>query len=492
MIDFTRPQRQSPIGVIVMFLDTAKDIIKNLWAFILIVFLRYNQGNYKIYIVGGLVSLLVLLIVGAYLRYRNFTFFIDDENEEFVINHGTLSKTKTAIRLEKIQQVNISQSLVQRLIGVFSLEIDTAGSNDKEGVIRAISHPLALALKSRLLEESKNISAGEAIDQTVAEVGKSFITISTWSLIKTGLTSNYLRTVALIFAFFFTIYENVQGFINEEEEQNIGNYVNVGSTLQTLAVVVILGFIIVMVVNLARTILQYYNFSISRQQRSLLLKFGLFTTKSTIVRPSRVQILTVVQNFLQRKTDLTRIRISQAGAEHDVHKQLLEIPGCSKAEKDALLNLLYDSLPEAEMEIRPNYRKLIQSTVLFLIVPLSIIIGLVNWISLPYLEYVPWIYTALVAPMLLFSYRNSRLFLSDRFVMVRSGAWDVSLEIVETSRIQAVEVSQLLWHRAADVGSLTLYTAGGAITFWLGNFSAMRHYVDRWLYKIESSNANWM
>jgi putative membrane protein len=41
-------------------------------------------------------------------------------------------KTKTAIQLRKIQQVNINQSFIQKLIGVYELEVHTAGSATNE------------------------------------------------------------------------------------------------------------------------------------------------------------------------------------------------------------------------------------------------------------------------------------------------------------------------------------------------------------------------
>jgi uncharacterized membrane protein YdbT with pleckstrin-like domain len=45
---------------------------------------------------------------------------LDNENEEFIINEGFLIKQKTIIQLNRIQQVNINQSLIQRLVGFMS------------------------------------------------------------------------------------------------------------------------------------------------------------------------------------------------------------------------------------------------------------------------------------------------------------------------------------------------------------------------------------
>jgi putative membrane protein len=67
-----------------------------------------------------------------------------------------LIKQKTIIQLNRIQQVNINQSLIQRL-GVYELDVDTAGSAKKEGQM-ALSHP-AIVLKARLLDNEKKESS---------------------------------------------------------------------------------------------------------------------------------------------------------------------------------------------------------------------------------------------------------------------------------------------------------------------------------------------
>jgi putative membrane protein len=77
---------------------------------------KFDELN-KVYLLLG--TVLVVLRIVAYLKYQNFT-FLDNENEEFIINEGIFNKTKTIIQLNRIQQVNINQSLIQRLVGVMS------------------------------------------------------------------------------------------------------------------------------------------------------------------------------------------------------------------------------------------------------------------------------------------------------------------------------------------------------------------------------------
>ena len=148
---FNSPQKQSSIGVVVMFFDTIRHFIKALWPIIVVWLLKFDEIN-KLYLILGTLLTIVVFVVVSYLKYINFTFYIDDKNNEFIVNEGIFSKTKTTIQLNKIQQVNINQSFIQKIIGVFSVDVDTAGSQKKEGNIRAISHELALSLKASLLD----------------------------------------------------------------------------------------------------------------------------------------------------------------------------------------------------------------------------------------------------------------------------------------------------------------------------------------------------
>ena len=145
---FDKPQRQSSIGVLVMFVDSLQKFGRAFFPIIVIYFFKAESLS-KLYLYIGLVAIVLVIAVIAYLSFINFTFYIDDENDEFIVNEGIINKTKTTIQLNRIQQVNIQQSLIQRIIGVYALNVDTAGSDNKEGNIKAISHSVALALKAK-------------------------------------------------------------------------------------------------------------------------------------------------------------------------------------------------------------------------------------------------------------------------------------------------------------------------------------------------------
>jgi putative membrane protein len=103
-----------------------------------------------------------------------------------------------------------------------------------------------------------------------------------------------------------------------------------------------------------------------------------------------------------------------------------------------------------------------------------------------------WAYSLFFLVVLVFGFRQYRLFISQEHIIKQSGAWDVENEIISIEKIQAITTSQLFWHKSLNIGSLTLHTAGGNVTFHLGDFNKIQDYVNLWLYEIETSDSNWM
>lgn len=497
--NFTQPQRQSLIGVLVMFFDTIRHWARALWPILVVWIFKFNEINKTVFFLGA-AGLFLVIAIFAYLRYLNFTFFLDYENEEFIINDGVLNKSRTTVQLDKIQQVNINQSLIQRIVGVYSLDVDTAGSTKKEGEIKAISHQLALELKACLLnnERKRNTTLSAPENQAIPETeAHPFIQISFLSLLKVGITSNYIRSLGIILAFFATVYENVNNLAEHSkfDKSRIDTYIDKSLAIQSIAFVVILLFSAVLIINLFRVIIRYFDYKIARQKGSLLLSFGLLNTKSTIIKPEKVQITTVSRNYFQKKMNILELKIKQAtGDERQERKSAIEIPGCNEYEKDEILKLLFRKIPEKGVMLKPNFRKLVFSIFLTIVLPLTgfFIVGTYASPQLLEFAYLTPLYAVFFGLVHFFGFRNYRLFISDDFIIKQSGAWDIAHDIIEPMKIQAITTSQLFWHKSADIGYLTLHTAGGNVAFQLGDFTVIKEYVNLWLYKIETSDSNWM
>lgn len=496
---FNQPQRQSLVGILVIFLEMVFQVLKATWPIIVITVLKADLQST---LIAFLILLAIVVYFGIYsfLKYRNFTFYIDEDNEEFIVSDGIINKTKTTIQLHKIQQVNIKQNLIQRLIGVYALDVDTAGSDKKEGNIKAISHEMAIALKSKLLEnEGKKTVVADTI--TAEQKGENytipFLKINLVSLLKIGITSNYVKSVGLILTFFFTIYENLHQAGAEDviSTESLEGFVDNNSLWYSGLLFVLIMFSVVFLINIGRTVIKFFDYTVTKQKGSLMLTYGLINTQSTILKPEKVQIVKVSRNYFQKKLNVLEIKIRQAiSDEKKDNKTLIEVPGCNAFEHDEILRLLFKQLPEKGVKMKPNFRKLIFSIFLIIVLPLTVYFLFGKYVEPRVFEYVnvAVFFTIFMLVLLFFGFRNYRLFVNDNHIIKQSGAWDIDNEIIEIGKIQAITTSQLFWHKSLNIGSLTMHTAGGNITFHLGKFDKINDYVNLWLYEIETSNSNWM
>jgi putative membrane protein len=242
-------------------------------------------------------------------------------------------------------------------------------------------------------------------------------------------------------------------------------------------------------------LIKYFDYTINKQKGSLLISYGLINTNSTIVKPEKVQITSVSRNYFQKKLNVLELRIKQATqGDEEERRSRIDIPGCNEMEKNAVLSLIFSKIPEKGVMLTPNFRKLVFAVFLTIVLPLLCyyrVRSVVPNFDFHYDFLIP-IYVIFMGLIQYFKFRNSRLFISNEFIIRQSGAWDISNEIIEPNRIQAITTSQLFWHKKINIGSLTLHTAGGNIAFQLGEFSKIKQYVNLWLFELEKSDSNWM
>jgi len=159
-----------------------------------------------------------------------FRFYFSLDENSILIDKGVLKRTKVNIPFERIQTVNLQQNLLHQMFGVVSLEIDTAGANKSEMTIDALKKEDAEAIRQFILEEKKQILgqkdqvAGEIVhEEKEEEKGgeKTLLQLSFSDLLKIGLSQNHLKSMALLFAFAFSILNEISSTLGDDlvEEQ---------------------------------------------------------------------------------------------------------------------------------------------------------------------------------------------------------------------------------------------------------------------------------
>ena len=491
---YITPQSQAPIGVFIEIAYTFQKALRQFWPLLIIGFVKL-KGFGLLYSILIIICLLIITVILGYLNYKNFLFHINEKDEEFILEKGVFNKKRIAIKLSKIQQVNINQSFLQKLVDVYEIEIETAGSTKKEAKINAVSKENAIRMRNLLLAERNSSNENETAK--LAETSNQLlVNISPKSLLKVAITSDYFKSLWLVSIFLFASYNRLKDvFFNDKETENkVLNYFSDLDVQHYLIIIIVTGIILVFIFNILRTFIIYYGYKIGLKGNSLQFSYGLINDKNTLIQPSKVQKVTKVQNFFQRKMNLERINISQASSNIIKDKKAtIHIPGINENEGAQILKLIYGEIPKYGTILKPTVYRIFSSIYKFLLIPIIIffIISIVESELMIFL--ISTLVYLLIGSILIYiSYKNNKLSINDYFIIKQSGIWDIKTSIITPEKIQAITTKQYLWQIKSDVGHVKLHTAGGDITFKFGNFSTIKNYTNYWLYQVETNNKEWM
>ena len=89
-------------------------------------------------VVVGIVLFALVLVVG-FLKRMATTYTIT--NHRLHIRRGIIARNTQEARLERVQNVNTSQSVLERILQVGTVDFDTAGTTDSDFSFRGVSQP---------------------------------------------------------------------------------------------------------------------------------------------------------------------------------------------------------------------------------------------------------------------------------------------------------------------------------------------------------------
>ena len=491
---FSVEQKQSKVGMVVIFFDKFISIVKNYAIFLIIPMWK----DFDLILLIILILLIALFTAAlTVIEFKYFTFQFDFNKNDFIVKKGFLKKTKLSVPLNKIQQINLNQNFIHKFLNLYEIQMDTAGSDSKEVSIKAVKEDIAFEIKdfTDFLKE-KNID----IDLEKSNESKS-LEIDFYTLIKTGLTSRYFQTLGFIIALFFGALEYLDA-LGINFIPSFSSFIKNGNFgFIAILVYIILIFLAVFATNLISTIIKFYKFSASKTNNNLSVSYGLISTKTILMNPNKVQVFSFTQNWIQKKIDLCNIIIYQASSNMNISSDKskegskVNIPGANSSDKKTIFEFIYKSFDDNEFIIKPNIRKFSVNFFLIGVIPSILFFGINHFFELlSSLNYI-MIQTIYLAVTLFVSYRlykNNIMIVSKNFIKVKSGFWDITTKIIEIHKIQSIVIDQEIWYKKLNLANLTLCTAGGMIRFSYMDYFILRKITDNFLFKVEVSNKSWM
>ncbi len=499
--ELRKPQRQAWLGVAVLYVKNLRIGFNIFLAMIVPMFAGWGVGGSYMYFALG-VALITLGVI-AYLQYRNFFFQVVDD--KFIINQGVLKKEELSVPFSRIQSVHIKQNVIQQILSVVALEIDTAGSTKKEVGIPALTRSYAESLKSYLLErKAEEVEETPATDaegitkktktQPFLEKGQRILHLNISDLFKVGITENHLRTGLIALGVVFGYFNQLEEVIAEEIEaatRQVEAFVN------TMAYIIPIGialFVMLSVLlSLIRTVLRFFNLSVYLSERGLTVDAGLLKRQENVVPANKIQYIIWKSNPLRKLIGYQSLAVYQASSGEVNRKNAITVPGCREEQIEQVNSAFFPELVEFEYKAELKPKPLWQLRLLMFIgvVP-TIGIGVAAWFFGWYYYIAAIAYLALADIFIKQYVKRFVVRVSDELLEVRRGFVFPQQVLLKHYKIQNLEIRQSIFQQRRGLVTLVLYTAGGNIRLPFVPEDAGRALAYFLLYKIESSNREWM
>jgi len=249
--------------------------------------------------------------------------------------------------------------------------------------------------------------------------------------------------------------------------------------------------VISIVSSVVLSILKYYGLQFRVSSKEVQKVSGLLKKTEYQIPINKIQYLKYSSNPLRKLFGLKTIVVKQASSKASSDKQSLMIPGCKEFQLQAIIQELF---PELENSSTTTYKAnaylIVQMALLFAILPAALI-GLLGFADpRAYSISIFWLLVAL--PLSVQYASKMHLDIDSEVMRLRKGWIFPKTEVVKYYKLQSVSMQQNVFQKRRNVAHLDFYTAAGSLRMWQLDAEVAKELYNYLLYKIESSDQNWM
>jgi putative membrane protein len=443
MFDF---QRQHPVAAVSRAFSLIKGNLVTIIVF-LVVGARSESFPFLWWIGGGF----AFLLIAGVANWWRFLFKI--EEGVLHIKSGIFIRKNLYLSKDRVQVIDITSGVIERLFGLVRVDIQTAGSSSREAAIDAISIDKAREI-NRLLrdEDAESEQSEKEIENDIKEFG-----LPSKELLIAASTSGSFGIALSILA---TVFSQVEPLISESQLFEYLFEVLPSQTDFVFFVTVVMIFVVfAWLLSFFSTLFSYGNFSLTVKDKEMVITRGVFEKKRVTVPYNRIQAIHVAEGMIRQPLGYASMHLESAG--YGDEKGTGSIVLFPLVKRSEVLQLLNEVVPSYQKEMnglrlpkRALRRYLFRSTFLItaVIVPLYFWLNLNNWI---------WLIPALSMLWGWLKYRAAAVGWNEGSFIFRSRTLSKSTAFINRNRIQNITISQSPFQRWRNLCTAEIHVASG-------------------------------
>lgn len=434
--------------ILIMNLDDIPEMLRDL---------KNKEDALAVLIVGGI--FLVFFVINISLTcFRWFKTWISIDDTSITISRNTLNKSVNTIGIKNISNVNLEQNFLEMILGTCKVKLDTDSRTtaDSTDLTIVLKKDKAEAFKAtiigRLDEENARSAVEDGEEAPVSPDVEYDIMYSGMDIVKHCIYTvpiwGILVTVGGIIAL-------IVALVSFGAEKGIHEYV--GSVEEIVGGGIALLFVLAGAVkSVISDFFKYYEFCARREGDRIHLQYGLLKKYSYDIPVKRINSVIVTKSVISRFFGRSCVELVNVGLGDDNEESVKLLLSVKDSQiYDCLRTLLPEFAEYFDGSVAKEFRRQpkkiwVSHSFGFLVWLVLLIVIFLVLKYLAVLEGMDWlVYWSVAVGIMLFSalgcigsYRANGLCIRDKYLVIASGMFAMSVQFVRYQKIQYMEFEQ--------------------------------------------------
>ncbi len=427
---------------------------QNFITFLIVVFVGTQEPGegYLLYI---LIGTIMLALLGGILGWFRFQYRVIEE--ELQIKKGVFVRKNIFMSKDRIQVIDITEGLVQRVFGLVKVEVKTAGGGTESATINAITFEEAEELKKNLRSNKAKSALIEDVEETAESEFLDEWNISTKELVIAAFTSGNFGLIASILG---ALSGQLDSVINEESIEYAKEALPGLNDVTFIITVVIIILVVSWAFSFLGVIFSYSDFSLKKTEKELLIRSGLIEKKHITIPFNRIQAIRFVEGILRQPLGHGMLYVESAGFElNQKERSIVLVPFIAKKRLKLFFDRFLTDFHIPELDVKPPERSFFRylrrpNYLLIIATPLA-------W----YFWEWGWLLAFLVIPATvigLFRFKDAGLYIDPEMMALRFRNLNRKTAFIKRKRVQVIDERTNPFQERKQLASLTVTAASGA------------------------------
>ncbi|WP_216829184.1 PH domain-containing protein [Alkalihalobacterium elongatum] len=392
---------------------------------------------------GSMYFYIILFLMGFSLLHSTLywlTFRYEWFEGELRVKEGVFVKKKRYIRLERVQSVDLTSGIIQRLFALVSVKIETAGGgNEPEVHLIAVSKEEGRNIRNYLLQKENtanttdmSLQLGETEEIEVEKANRWFLTKK--ELLIASMTSS---GIGIVLSAVIALFPQIEQFFSITIFDEFIEYFT-GTSFVIVFLYSLFIVAIAWLISIVLTVIKYGNFSVEKVGNELTITRGVLEKRQLTLQTDRVTAVRVVRNIFRQPFGYSAVYVeSKGGGTNEEQRSTVLFPLIRHRDINKELDNFLTGYTINDVLVRAPKRAFLRFQLRVLLLPL-LVFGVIMYLF-PAVIYFAGVFV-LLSILGYLQYRDAAIALNNNLVTLTYRTLSKNIILIRKNKVQSGEL----------------------------------------------------